>query len=72
MKTQFVTDDHGKKVAVILPVKAHEKIMDSLDELKCIKAYDSAKTRKQEFLPAADVFKTIEKKVNKPNVSIVD
>ncbi|MES2837443.1 MAG: hypothetical protein V4667_07965 [Bacteroidota bacterium] len=62
MKTQFVTDDHGKKVAVILPVKEYEKIMDSLDELECIKAYDSAKARKQVFLSAADVFKAIEKK----------
>jgi PHD/YefM family antitoxin component YafN of YafNO toxin-antitoxin module len=62
MKTQYVTDDQGKKVAVILPVKDYEKIMDDLDELECIKAYDNAKTRKQEFIPAAEVFKTIEQK----------
>lgn len=62
MKTQFITDDHGKKIAVILPVKDYEKIMDELDELECIKAYDKAKARKQEFVPAADVFKAIEKK----------
>jgi len=62
MKTQFVTDGHGKKVAVILSVKDYEKIMDDLDELECIKAYDNAKARKQEFVPAADVFKAIEQK----------
>ncbi|NVO01782.1 MAG: hypothetical protein HXX09_03700 [Bacteroidetes bacterium] len=62
MKTQFITDDHGKKVAVILPVKDFEKMMDELDELECIKAYDKAKARKQEFIPAADVFKAIEQK----------
>ena len=62
MKTQYVTDDHGKKVAVILPVKDYEKLMDELDELECIKAYDKAKARKQEFIPAADVFKAIEQK----------
>lgn len=62
MKTQFITDDHGKKVAVILPVKDYEKIMDELDELECIKAYDKAMARKQEFVPAADVFKAIEQK----------
>lgn len=62
MKTQYVTDNHGKKVAVIVPVKDYEKIMDELDELECIKAYDKAKTRKQEFIPAADVFKAIEQK----------
>jgi PHD/YefM family antitoxin component YafN of YafNO toxin-antitoxin module len=62
MKTQFITDDHGKKVAVILPVKDYEKMMEELDELECIKAYDKAKARKQEFIPAADVFKAIEQK----------
>lgn len=62
MKTQFVTDDHGKKVAVILSIKDYEKIMDDLDELDCIKAYDQAKSRKQEFVPATDVFNAIEQK----------
>lgn len=62
MKTQFVTDDHGKKVAVILPVKNYEKIMDELEELECIRAYDKAKSRKQEFVLASDVFKAIEQK----------
>jgi len=62
MKTQYVTDDHGKKVAVIVPVKDYEKLMDELDELECIKAYDKAKARKQEFIPASDVFKAIEQK----------
>ena len=65
MKTQFVTDDHGNKIAVILPVKEYKKIMDDLDELECIKAYDKVKSRKQEFLPAADVFKAIDQKHKK-------
>lgn len=62
MKTQYVTDNNGKKVAVIVPVKDYEKLLDELDELQCIKAYDKAKARKQEFIPASDVFKAIEKK----------
>jgi len=62
MKTQYVTDDHGKKVAVIVPVKDYEKLMEELDEMECIKAYDKAKSRKQEFTPASDVFKAIEEK----------
>ena len=69
MKTQYVTDNHGKKIAVIVPVKDYEKLMDELDELQCIKAYDKAKARKQEFIPASDVFKAIEQKRNTPDVS---
>ena len=62
MKTQYVTDDNGKKVAVILPLPEYEKLLDDVDELESIKAYDKAKSRKQEFAPAKDVFKTIERK----------
>lgn len=61
-KNQFITDEGGKKVAVILPVKDYEKMLEELDEYSCIKAYDKTKTRKQEFVPAADMFKSIEKK----------
>jgi len=62
MKNQFVTDDHGQKVAVILPVKDYAKMLDELDEYACIKAYDKVKARKQEFIPVAKMFKTIEQK----------
>ena len=61
MKTQFITDDAGKKVAVIVPVKDYEKMLDDLDELETLKAYDAIKAGKTEFLPAANVFQNIEK-----------
>ena len=62
MKNQFITDHQGQKIAVILPMKDYEKMLDELDEYECIKAYDKAKAREQEFIPAADVFKAIEQK----------
>ena len=62
MKTQFVTDNKGKKVAVLVPLKEYEKMMDELDELECIKVYDKVKESKVEYIPASDAFKSIEKK----------
>ena len=62
MKTQFVTNDNGKKIAVILPLKSYEKIMDELDELDAIKAYDKIKAGKTKFVPAEEMFSAIEKK----------
>lgn len=62
MKTQYVTDDNGKKVAVIIPFTEYEKLMDDVDELDAIKAYDKARSRKLEFAPAEEVFKSIEHK----------
>jgi PHD/YefM family antitoxin component YafN of YafNO toxin-antitoxin module len=43
MKTQFVTDDHGKKLAVILPIKDYEKMVEELEDLEDIRLYDEAK-----------------------------
>lgn len=43
MKTQFVTDDHGKKLAVILPIEDYEKMVEELEDLEDIRLYDEAK-----------------------------
>lgn len=43
MRTQFITDDHGKKLAVILPINEYNKMVDDLEELEDIKLYDAAK-----------------------------
>lgn len=60
MRTQFVTDDNGKKLAVILPIKEYNKMVDELEELEDIKLYDAAKKGKQEFIDAEEAFKEIE------------
>jgi PHD/YefM family antitoxin component YafN of YafNO toxin-antitoxin module len=59
MNTQFVTDNNGKKLAVILPIKDYNKMMDDLEELEDIKLYDKAKEGKQEFIDAELAFKEI-------------
>lgn len=60
MRTQFVTDGQGKKVAVILPIKEYKKMMEDLEELEDIKLYDAAKTGELEFIDAEQAFKEIE------------
>jgi len=60
MRTQFVTDDKGKKIAVILPITEYNKIVDDLEELEDIRLYDAAKKGKQEFIDADQAFKEIE------------
>jgi hypothetical protein len=62
MKKQFITDDHGKKLAVILPIKEYNKMVDDLEELEDIRLYDAAKKGKQEFIDAEQAFREIEKK----------
>jgi len=65
MRTQFVTDDHGNKLAVILPIKKYNKMVDELEELKDIKQYDAAKKGDLEFIDAEQAFREIEEKRGK-------
>ena len=51
MKAQFVTDKKGKRVSVILPMREFKKMLEGLEELDDIKAYDRAKSRKANFVP---------------------
>jgi hypothetical protein len=60
MKTQFITDDQGNKLAVILPIKDYQKIISDLEELEDIRLYDASKKVEQEFIDAEQAFKEIE------------
>ena len=60
MRTQFVTDNNGNKLAVILPLKEYNKMLEELEDLEDIRLYDEAKRGKQEFVDAEQAFKEIE------------
>lgn len=62
---QYITDYTGRKISVVLPMKDYETIMDELDELEDIRLYDEAMSGKQEYLPAEEVFRSIEAKRKK-------
>lgn len=65
MKTQFITDDNGKRTGVILPIKLYDKMVEGLEELEDIQLYDKAKQRKQGFVNAEDAFRLVEKRRKK-------
>lgn len=43
METQFLTDSKGNKTAVVLSMKKYNKLMEHLEDLADIRAYDEAK-----------------------------
>jgi hypothetical protein len=59
---QYITDNAGRKISVILPMKEFKTIMDELDELEDIRLYDEAKASKEPSVPIDDAFKMIEAK----------
>ena len=60
MRTQFIIDNNGKKLAVILPIEDYNEMIENLEELEDIKLYDKAKKDKDDALPIDDAFKLIE------------
>ena len=51
LKEKYIVDDNGKKTSVILAKKDFDRLMDYVDELEDIAAYDRAKQLKGEPTP---------------------
>ena len=58
--TTFVTNNKGKRISAIIPIKKYEQLLLEAEELEDIKAYDKAMSRKQEFVPLEVALKEIE------------
>ena len=58
----YITDNTGKKISVVLPMKDFKAIMEELEELEDIKIYDEAKKSNEPSIPIDDAFKMIETK----------
>ena len=59
---QYITDIQGNKISVILPVKDYEYLLEEMENREDVRLYDEAMSSKQEYLPAEEVFRSIEAK----------
>ena len=62
MKTQFIIDNNGKKLGVLLSMKKYSHMVEELEELEDIKLYDEAKARKETSIPIEKAFKQLDAK----------
>ncbi len=62
LDTNFVIDQDGNKIGVFLNINAYKKIIEELEELDEIRAYDAAKASKDEEVLFDQVVNEIEKK----------
>ena len=49
--TQFIKNNRGKTIRVVLTVREYEKMLEDLEELDCIRAYDAAKAANETPIP---------------------
>jgi hypothetical protein len=55
--TTFITDGNGNKISAVLPIKLYQRLLDELEELKDIRAYDKAKAGKETPIPLRDAIR---------------
>jgi predicted DNA-binding protein (UPF0251 family) len=48
---QFVTDEHNQPIAVILPIKDYEALLERLEDLEDLRAADAARAEGGEPIP---------------------
>jgi len=48
---QFVTDENGVRVAVVLDIKEYEELLDDLEDLQTVREYEEAKASGEVPIP---------------------
>ena len=48
---QYLTDPKGKRIAIQLSIQEYNRLMDLVEELESVKAFDKALKRKTSFQP---------------------
>lgn len=59
-KEHYVVDETGKRVGVLLGIKDYQKLLEELEELESIRAYDAAKASGDEAIPFEEAVAEIE------------
>ena len=58
---RFVVDEDGKRTAILLDIEEYNKLLEELEELESIRAFDAAKSSGDEAIPVDQAVAEIEK-----------
>jgi hypothetical protein len=50
---QYITDENGQRVSVVLPIRQWQQVLDELDELDDTRLYDEVKARNESTITLA-------------------
>jgi len=62
LKERYVVDEKGDRIGVLLDLEDYRKLLEELEELESIRAYDTAKACGDESIPFEQAIHEIEKK----------
>jgi hypothetical protein len=60
-KAKFRTNKKGQKISIELSVKEYERLLEDLEELEAIRAYDTAKSSGETPIPFEEAVQEIER-----------
>ena len=61
---QYLVDESGQRIGVLLDIDRYHKMLDELEELEVVRAYDAAKAVDDESVPLEKTLDEIEKNRN--------
>ncbi len=62
IKECYVVDEKGTRISVVLNIGDYQHLLEELEELECIRAYDAAKASGEKAIPFEEAFAQIERK----------
>lgn len=60
-KERYIIDREGTRVGVLLDMEEYQDLLEALEELESIRAYDAAKASGDEAIPLEQALNEIEK-----------
>ena len=58
---KYLVDEKGDRVGVLLDLEDYHKLLDELEELESLRAYDAAKASEEKAIPFEQAIAEIEK-----------
>ena len=60
LKERFIVDENGQRVGVLLDIEDYRRLLEDVEELEAIRAYDAAKASGDEAVPLEQALAEIE------------
>jgi hypothetical protein len=60
LQERFIVDKNGKRIGVLLDIEDYHRLLEELEELEALRAYDTAKASGDEVLPLEQALTEIE------------
>jgi hypothetical protein len=62
LRPRYVVDEQGRPSAVLLEIEEYRRILEELEELEAIRAFDEAKASGDEAIPLEQALREIEQR----------